>query len=185
MAATAPIFCTNHPQRETLLRCNRCDQPYCINCLVRTPVGYTCRACLNLQQVGFYNATATDYLFTLTVGGITSAVAGGIAAAVGGLWLIQIFYAPFAGGIIAGIIQRAIQKRRGQYLGLIAALAVFLGSVIGAGIFPLFAILFGGRGAGVPLFFAAPLFALSSFFNLGFLIYLVLAIGTVYARLKN
>ena len=34
------LTCANHPDRETLLRCNKCGKPICISCAVRTPVGY-------------------------------------------------------------------------------------------------------------------------------------------------
>ncbi|MEN6392186.1 MAG: B-box zinc finger protein, partial [Anaerolineaceae bacterium] len=28
------LYCTNHPQTETSLRCNRCDKPICTKCAV-------------------------------------------------------------------------------------------------------------------------------------------------------
>ncbi len=184
MSATALIVCTNHPQTETLLRCNRCDKPYCVKCLVRTPVGLSCRVCLNIQQAGYYTATSTDYLIAAIVGMITAIVGGAISAALAGIWLIQIFYAPFAGGVIAEIIQRALQRRRGQFVAIIASVAVFIGSAIGAGMFPFFSILAMDR-AGLPLAIALPLYALGSIFSIGFLIYIVFVLVTVYARLKS
>ena len=44
-AAGETLYCIDHPQRETALRCNRCGAPVCTNCIVRTPVGFRCRAC--------------------------------------------------------------------------------------------------------------------------------------------
>lgn len=61
MSTDAPVFCVNHPQTETLLRCNKCGKPVCIKCVERTPVGYRCKECLNIQQAGYYTATPFDY----------------------------------------------------------------------------------------------------------------------------
>ncbi len=38
-----PMVCANHPNRETMLRCNRCEKPICIHCAVLTEVGYRCK----------------------------------------------------------------------------------------------------------------------------------------------
>ena len=34
--------CANHSDRETGLRCNRCDKFICAECASKTPVGYSC-----------------------------------------------------------------------------------------------------------------------------------------------
>lgn len=186
MSDSSPVYCVNHPQTETLLRCIKCAEPYCVKCLVRTPVGYRCKGCLNIQQAGYYTATVADYAIAGAVGIAVSTVAGAIATAMGGFVLFVIFYAPFAGGVIAEIVRRAIQRHRGRYLWLVACGALVIGSAIGAGVFPLFAAFTAGRGAinllALPLTF--PLLALRAVFNLGFLIYIALAVGTVYARLR-
>ena len=186
MSTAPPVYCTNHPKIETLLRCNRCDRPFCTRCLVRTPVGYRCKECLNVQQAGFYTATPLDYAIAGIVGIVASIIAGAIAVAIGVFWLFVIFYAPFAGGVIAETIRRAIQKRRGRYIWLVACAALIVGGAIGAGLFPLVGMLAAGRDVlaliGSPLLF--PILAMRAMFNFVFLIYIVLAIGTVYARLR-
>lgn len=176
------IVCVNHPQTETLLRCNKCGNPVCIKCVVRTPVGYRCKSCLNVQQAGYYTALSTDYALTTLVGTVVSIIGGAIGAALGGIWLIALFYGPFAGGIIAEAIRRTIQKRRGKYLWLVACATVIVGGFIGAGItiaMPMFTL-----GFSIGLLLAIPFAALANIFNLGFLIYLALAVSTVYARLR-
>ena len=177
--ATTPLYCINHPNVETLLRCNRCGKPYCTRCLVRTPVGYRCKTCLNIQQAGFFTATPVDYGIVGIVGIFASIIGGGIATAISGFWLFEIFYAPAAGGAISEAIWRAIRKRRGRYLWAIACIAFILGSVLGAMLLPIVTTLMSGRGLLLALA-RAP----GALINLGFLIYLALAIGTVYARLR-
>lgn len=184
--ASAPVYCKNHPSRETLLRCNRCNDPYCVNCLVRTPVGYRCKTCLNIQQAGFYTATIFDYAMAGIASFIASIVGGALAVAIGGFFILfQIFYAPAAGGAISEIIWRATQKHRGRYIWLVACAAFLLGSAFGATLFRVVPLMMARGSQGIlPALLAIPFLGIGAFFNLGFLIYLVLAIGTVYARLR-
>src|SRR5690606_10430831 len=44
---TDTLYCTVHPTRATLLRCNRCGRPMCTDCAVQHPVGLRCRECVN------------------------------------------------------------------------------------------------------------------------------------------
>lgn len=184
VATQTPVYCVNHPNTETLLRCNRCGRPVCLKCVERTPVGYRCKQCLNVQQSGYYTATYADYVIALVVG-LAVSVAGGVIASLIGFFLFEIFYAPFAGGVIAEVIRQSVRKHRGRYLWLVGCAAVILGGIFGAGLFPLLA---SGGGIGLlrllenPL--ALPFFVGRALFNIGFLIYIVLAVGTVYARLR-
>ncbi len=182
--STTPSYCVNHPQTETLLRCNKCDRPVCIKCVMRTPVGYRCKECMNIQQAGYYTATPVDYAIAGVVATIASMVGGGIAAVIGGFfWFFTIFYAPAAGGIIAEIIRWSIQKRRGKYIWLVTCAAVVVGAFIGAGALPLMLAL---ASIGRPgLFMAATAGILGALLNLGLWIYLVLGVATVYARLRS
>ena len=67
------LRCANHPDRETMLRCNRCDKPICYQCAVRTPVGYRCKECVRTQQNVYYNGNSGDLL----IGGAVALVLGG------------------------------------------------------------------------------------------------------------
>src|SRR4030095_9889257 len=40
--ATTPAFCYRHPDRQTGLRCSRCDRPICGECANPAPVGQLC-----------------------------------------------------------------------------------------------------------------------------------------------
>ena len=53
MSDQKPLTCYNHPNRETVLRCNRCEQPICVQCAVKTPTGYRCKQCVKTQQKVF------------------------------------------------------------------------------------------------------------------------------------
>jgi len=169
----AKTFCVNHPQTETYLRCNKCGKPVCMKCVQRTPVGYRCKECLGEQRAGYYTATSLDHVLAATIGVILGAVGGFIMLLIGGFWLLAIFAGPLAGGVISEIIRRAISKRRGRYIALTACIAIAAGglAVLLAPALPFLL-------AGVPGVLSRVLF------NIGFWIYLVLALSTAYARLR-
>jgi MFS family permease len=118
-----------------------------------------------------------DYAITALVGAIASGLAGALAMIIGGLWLIMIFYAPAAGGLIAEIIRRAIQKRRGKYIALVACAVFILGGLTGAG--ALLLLTWGTRR------FDLALLASRLFLNIGIWIFIALGASTVYARLRS
>lgn len=172
-SSSPPVYCVNHPHTETLLRCYRCGRPVCVKCVKRTPVGLICKDCLNNQQSGYFTATTLDYVLAGIIGLVLAFVGGIIARFLGGLWIIAIFYGPFAGGIIAEGIRFVIRRRRGRYIWLVATAAVVVGAL--APIAPtLLPVLLSGQTRALT----------SALFNFGFWIYVVLAVGTVYARLR-
>ena len=75
----APVYCTVHPDRETALRCNKCGRPMCVQCAVKTPVGYRCRECVRGQQDVFFTASNRDYV----IAGVVSFVISMVASYVG------------------------------------------------------------------------------------------------------
>ncbi len=181
MAATtsAPsVTCVNHPQTETLLRCNKCGKPVCMKCVERTVVGYRCKECLHGQREGYYNATSIDYVAAAIIGTVLSIVGGAIMGLVGGFWLFGIFAGPIGGGVIAESIRAVIRRRRGRYIWLLACAAIVVGGVLGIIGLPFVGVLLSGR-----LLLLAGLVP-RALFNLGFLIYLALAVSTAYARLR-
>src|SRR5205823_11082169 len=43
---TAIPVCYRHPNRETYVRCTRCDRPICPDCMVSASVGMQCPECV-------------------------------------------------------------------------------------------------------------------------------------------
>ncbi|MCK4961780.1 MAG: hypothetical protein KAS19_04805, partial [Anaerolineales bacterium] len=64
------MVCANYPDRETTLRCNRCEKLICAKCAVHTPVGYRCRECVRGQQKELETARQLDYM----IAGVISVV---------------------------------------------------------------------------------------------------------------
>ena len=132
------LHCANHPDRETMLRCNRCDKLICYQCAVRTPVGYRCKECVRTQQNVYYNGGSGDLLIGGAVALVLGGIFGGLAYAFLGLigffsFIVAFFAGPAAGGAVAEVIRRAVKKRRTRGMKWLAA-ALFVLGVFAAGI---------------------------------------------------
>ncbi len=175
------LYCANHPDTETLLRCNRCNKPICLRCAVRTPVGYRCRECVAGQQATYYTGVVWDYPLALVVGAALFGLVGLLFSLFRlgffGFW-IAILLGPAVGGGIAEAIRGAVGRRRSRYLGLVAVAGAILGGIAGPGI----AIGIAAVAQGAPLntLIVAPF---ASVFRLDLILFIGLGAATVYARL--
>jgi len=168
MTEASLIVCKNHPERETNLRCNRCNEPICSSCAVQTPTGYRCPQCVAGQQRIFNTAKTQDYLAAFFVATILSYIGALIASRIG---FFTIFIAPLAGTMIAEAIRRVTGRRRSKSLFQTA----IAGTVVGALPFLLAPILFLFAGAGFG--------ALISLLWPG--LYLFIAASSAYYRLSG
>lgn len=144
-AMSDATFCARHPDRETGLRCNRCDRFMCPACAVQTPVGYRCRECVREHEDRFFSGTSGDYALVFA----TNAVGAGLAQLLAGL-LPSIFLILLAIPLGGGIATLALQlsgRRRGRWSGVVAATGVVAGSL-------LFALTLSGLGIRTLLFTA-------------------------------
>jgi hypothetical protein len=167
------LHCANHPDRETSLRCNRCEKPICTQCAVLTPTGYRCRECVRGQQKVFETATWIDYPIAVIIAVILAYVGSVIASF---LSFFTIFVAPIAGVVIAEAVRMATRRRRSRRLYLAAAAAVVLGCLPRL-LIPLLALLLGGLPAGVSLAALLPL--------VWQVLYVFLVVPSFYYRLSG
>ena len=121
----APLHCYRHPDRETMLRCNRCDNPICPQCAVLTPTGYRCKECIRGQQKIFDTAKPRDVILAGILAVVLSMIGSYIASFLG-FWTI--FIAPAAGMVTAEAIRWVARRRRSRLLFWVAA----GGAVVGA-----------------------------------------------------
>ncbi|MCR4407686.1 MAG: hypothetical protein NUW24_12335 [Anaerolineae bacterium] len=178
MTEEETLFCVNHPNVETRLRCNRCGNPICPKCAIRTPVGFRCPQCVKTQQAVFYTASTVDYIIAAVVSLALSLPAYLVITRLG--WFI-FFLAPAAGIGIAEVVRRLTRRRRGRWIWLVVAASIVLTALP----FMLFAF--------VPLLFLpasgspdqAGTFFVSLLFQVGYaVLYLVLVVGAAIARLR-
>jgi hypothetical protein len=150
--------CAVHPDRETGLRCIRCDRYMCMDCAVQSPVGYICKECSRRHEDKFFDALTRDYVVTLIVTALIGAAGAFVMAQIRGIFMIIV--GVIAGAALAGLAinlhRRLNQKRRGRW----TAYAAVAGALIGCAV------------AGLPFVnFRAPLgdagfFALTLFYVL-------------------
>jgi hypothetical protein len=128
VAAGEPLYCIDHPQRETVLRCNRCGAPVCSDCVVQTPVGFRCKKCIQAQQAGFYNARWYDWILAAAVSFMLSIPASIVTGLLG--WWFSLIISPIAGSLIGGAVHWAVGRRRGRNTWWIVAACIVAGALV-------------------------------------------------------
>ncbi len=152
-------YCALHPERDTELRCNRCERYMCVDCAVRTPVGYTCRECVRGHEDRFFEGTVIDYGLVVAICAAGGALTTLALLLIGGFLILGFIVAPAIGGAAAQVALQLTGRRRGRYSGYLAAGGVLAGGIASA------LLLVGGLG----------IFTL---------LYLALAASAAYARFK-
>lgn len=174
LAAHEVLYCANHPRTETLLRCSKCDEPICLSCAVRTPVGLRCRRCARLRRPPSYVLRPWHYLLAIVVAVPASCLAGFVMQYVGFLWAF--FIGAAVGGLIAEAVYRVTGGKRGRPLALLVGVSIVLGALASA-LGP--ALLWSGATP-AELLNGQALLALLLRMNI---VYVFLAVGAAYARL--
>lgn len=126
MSDIPPLFCANHPNVETGLRCNNCEKPICAKCAVLTPTGYRCKECVRNQQKVFDTASWYDPGIAFVIAIVLSFLGSLLANVIG---FFTLFVAPIAGVAISEAVRFAVQRRRSRRLFQAAALGTVLGSL--------------------------------------------------------
>lgn len=136
-------FCAVHPERETSLRCNSCGRYMCVQCAIKTPVGYRCRECVRQQQDVYFTAGPAEYV----IGGVTAGVCSIGANFLGEILppFLMLLLAVAVGGFIPQVVSPLVKRRRGRYMALVVAAGIALGAL------PVVAPRLGWALAGAPL----------------------------------
>lgn len=121
-----PLYCYNHPKRETHLRCNNCNRPICSSCAVLTPTGYRCKECIRGQQKKFDTTRWWDYPVAAVTALILSAIGSYFVSLIG---FFTILLAPLAGIAIAEAVRFLVRRRRSRSLPTVIAVATFVGGI--------------------------------------------------------
>lgn len=174
------MYCVNHPKTETLIRCNKCLDPICQKCAVRTPVGLRCPKCAWAGRAPSYVMAPQSYVLVVLVALVASLIAGAVVAQVGAIrlgLLFAFFLSAPIGGIIAEAVWR-ITRKRGRVVATITAVCIAWGAFAGPWVWR---VAMAGSLAALP---ANPLAYLASLLNVTALVYAVLAIGAAVARLR-
>jgi hypothetical protein len=130
--STPTVYCSNHPQTETALRCNNCEKPICAKCAVQTPTGYRCPECVRGQQKAFETAEWQDYpaIFLIVLGlSFVGSIVIYIIGNLGWFGFITLLVSPSIAGLLSEIGRRIVRNRRSKKLFQAAAAAALIGSL--------------------------------------------------------
>jgi hypothetical protein len=119
----APLYCYRHPDRETWVRCGRCDQPICSRCAMQGPVGFRCRECGRPARDPLTSVRPMQLAVGLGVSLLGGIVIGLFSTRIG---IFGLLLAWFVGGVIADAVIRFIGFKRGPKV-----MATLFGGILG------------------------------------------------------
>jgi hypothetical protein len=123
-----PLYCYRHPERETWVRCGRCDQPICMSCAMQGPVGLRCKTCGKPSRDALSSLKPNQIAVGLAVATGLGAVVGYFGASFGFFMVVVGF---FAGTIIAEALDRTVGIKRGPRILALAIVGIVMGAVLG------------------------------------------------------
>ena len=124
-------YCEVHPDRETGLRCNKCDRLMCVECVVQTSVGYRCKECTRQHDDKFFRGSQNEDLLVVGICGGLAFVASAIITWIGGWLLLAIFLGLPVGGGIAQLAIKQIKGNRTRNTVYFATAATVIGGFLG------------------------------------------------------
>ncbi len=178
----APLYCANHPNVETYLRCGKCGKPICAKCRTHTPVGFRCFDCAGLQSVPTHAVDTSVYARAVMMGGAAAAIMGVLM----GLFPGFEFWAALIMGIaVPEAISAASNQKRSPGLRYIAIGSILFGFVVSRLVFNAFPFLILMGGINMPAFSGIPQLAGLAFSVTQYtIVWLALAIFLAYRRLQ-
>lgn len=123
------LFCYRHPDRETWVRCGRCDRPICPKCAMQGPVGLRCKQCGKPAFDPLTSFTPVQLLLGSLAALGSGLVAGYLAGRIG---FFSVIIGYFAGGFIAEIVTRVTGYKRGPVMLTIVLGGILVGVIAGA-----------------------------------------------------
>jgi hypothetical protein len=124
------MFCYRHPDRETWVRCGRCDRPICVKCSIQGPVGFRCRDCGLMKNDPLTTFRPVQLALAVAVSVLAGTVAGLVASQIG---FFSVVVSYFAGGLIVEAVRRVVGYKHGPVMLAIVFGGIVVGSLLGLG----------------------------------------------------
>lgn len=121
--------CYKHINRQTLLRCNQCGRPICLDCAISTPTGYRCKECIKEQQRRFNNSISRDYILAGLIAFILGLISSYFLMVLRFLpGIFALLLGPSIGMLVVKLVRAATQKRRSSTLNQVTVIAAGVGA---------------------------------------------------------
>ena len=130
-ADSPALRCYRHPDRETWVRCGRCDQPICSRCAMQGPVGFRCRDCGRPAFDPLTSMRPSQLAIGLAIAASGGLITGLLTSRIGFFGLL---IAWFAGGIVADAVMRFVGFKRGLRMAVTLVGGILVGSAVAFGI---------------------------------------------------
>ncbi len=107
--------CLRHPNTLSNLRCGRCNDLICPECMVQSPVGARCPECANIGQAPIFRSTSAELTRTIGLSVGMAVVVGGIY----GLIVWAMWNLPFnfqIGNVVASLIVGMVGAPVGEFV---------------------------------------------------------------------
>ncbi|MCI0803222.1 MAG: hypothetical protein J4N96_02110 [Chloroflexi bacterium] len=139
---TFDTTCLRHPDIASNLRCGRCDDLICPQCMVQSPVGARCPDCANIGQAPIFRSTPAELTTTMALSLGAAVVFGTIyGLIVWVLWnlpfnfqignVVTALIIGLAGAPVGEFVRRAGKYKLDSRLRTVAAITMFLVWVVG------------------------------------------------------
>ena len=156
----APLYCPEHTETPTNLRCSRCDRLVCPECMVQAPVGIRCQEHGRPAKLPTYDVS-TGFIMRGVAAGVGIGILGGVILGVAGAFT-NLLYFPYVftlamvgvGYLVGEGISRATNRKRGQPLIVAAVVGVVLAFVVVVAFSGLQLGIFDLIGLGIAIFLA-------------------------------
>lgn len=122
------LFCYRHPDRETYVRCGRCDRPICTKCAMLGPVGMRCKVCGTPPRNPLHSLTPGQFAAGSAVALGAGTIAGFVGLQLG--FLLSICIGPIIGGLMGEAVMRATGYKRGPLMWLLVGGGIILGVLL-------------------------------------------------------
>ena len=143
--------CLRHPDTPSNLRCGRCGDLICPQCMVQSPVGARCPDCANIGRAPIFRSTPTEFTTTIALS-LGASIGFGVAYAVivWVLWNLPLGFSignvaaslviGLGGAPIGEFVRRAGKYKLDARLRYVAAITVFLTWIVGITVATIFGV---------------------------------------------
>ncbi|MGH2448364.1 MAG: B-box zinc finger protein [Chloroflexota bacterium] len=119
-------LCSRH-HRETALRCGKCDQYICPQCVVPTPVGSRCRECAQLRRAPQFQVDPILLVKAGVAGLVTSLVVWYLIRLVP---YLGYFLSIVVGAAVGEVMSRLARRRASRWLEAVAVADIVIGLLV-------------------------------------------------------